>query len=479
MLFWWGMTGSHAIPELAGFRGGTPLLVTDVTVLDPASGSVRTHQDVLLRDGLIAEVGPGLTAQADVLPGEGLVAMPGLWDMHVHTFDEATLPKFLAHGITGIRHMGGAPVHLEWRRRLRTGDWRAPRMVFASRILDGPRPSRPGSLALATAADARAAVGRCVAEGAEFLKVYSQLPAEAYAAIADSGVPFAGHVPFEVPIETAARSGQRSIEHLDGLALGTSLLEKKIRTGLSTLDAIDPMVMFARLSELNHRAATTHSRARLAELIRVFLDHGTWHVPTLAVLHAKATIGTPEFPLTPYLPDIEPALRPAWARVASWTPEPAAAEREQAVFQHSLRLVGELHRAGVPLLAGTDTFVPGASLHDELALLVRAGLSPLEALRTATSAPARFLGVADHFGAIAPGMAADLVLLAANPLDDIANTRTLHTVVLGGGTGRVYERRGFDGDGGVGDDQASVDSSRGHQADAGIGFRDVTSGILP
>ncbi|WP_249228163.1 amidohydrolase family protein [Kutzneria sp. CA-103260] len=424
------MTGSHAIPELAGFRAGAPLRVTDVTVLDPADGSVHTHQDILLRDGRIAAVGASVEAEAEVLAGEGLVALPGLWDMHVHTFDESTLPKFLARGVTGIRHMGGAPVHLAWQARLRGGDWLVPRMVFASRILDGPRPSRPGSIALTSADEATAAVAQCVADGAEFLKVYAQLPPEAYAAIAATGVPFAGHVPWAVSIATAAASGQRSIEHLDGLALGTSTAETEIRAGLSTLDVRDPAGMFARLSELNHVAAMTHDPARLASLCRVFLRHDTWHVPTLAVLHAKATIGTPEFQLTPYLPDIEPALRPAWA--GSWSPDAAAKEREQAVFRHSLHLVRELHQAGVPLLAGTDTFVPGHSLHDELGLLVRAGLSPLDALRAATSAPARFLGVAERFGAIAPGMAADLLLLDANPLDDIANTRAIRAVIMGG-----------------------------------------------
>jgi imidazolonepropionase-like amidohydrolase len=436
MLFWEGMTESHAIPELAGFRAGTPLLVTDVAVLDPADGSVTTHQDILIEDGRVAKVGARLDTAADVLPGTGLLALPGLWDMHVHTFDETTLPKFLDQGVTGIRHMGGAPVHQEWRNRLRTGDWLAPRMVFASPIVDGPRPTRPGSIAVATAEEGRAAVTRCVADNAEFVKVYSQLPADAYTAIAAAcvaaGIPFAGHVPFEVPIEAAARSGQRSIEHLDGLALGTSSTEAEIRQGLSTLDARDPAAMFNRMSQLNHRAATTHDPARLDAACRVFLEHGTWHVPTLAVLHAKATVGTPEFPLTPYIHDIEPMLRPAWERVGSWTPDDATKNREQAVFRHSLHLTKELHRAGIPLLAGTDTFVPGHSLHDELQLLVKAGLTPLDALRAATTAPARFLGVEDRFGAIAPGFEADLVLLDANPLDDIANTRSIHTVVLGG-----------------------------------------------
>ncbi len=441
MLFWEGMTGFHAqasyaLPELAGFRAGTPLLVTDVAVLDPAGGTVTTHQDVLIEDGRVTKVGASLAADADVLDGAGSVAVPGLWDMHVHTFDETTLPTFLADGVTGLRHMGGAPIHEQWRSRLRAGDWAAPRMVFASPIVDGPRPSRPGSIAVADADGGRAAVAQCVADKAEFVKVYSQLPAVAYAAIAEAcvaaGIPFAGHVPFEVPIATAARSGQRSIEHLDGLALGTSTDEAKIRRELSILDPSNPAVMFDRLSQLNHRAATTHDPVRLAELGQVFLDHDTWHVPTLAVLQAKATVGTPDFPLTPYLPDIEPMLRPAWERVGSWTPDDATKEREQAVFQHSRHLVRELHRAGIPLLAGTDTFVPGHSLHDELALLATAGLGPLDALRAATTSPARFLGVADRFGAIAPGFAADLVLLDANPLDDIANTRAIRSVILGG-----------------------------------------------
>jgi imidazolonepropionase-like amidohydrolase len=436
MLFWERMTGSHALPELAGFQAGTPLLVTDVAVLDPADGTVTTHQDILIEDGRVAKVGTALTADAEVLDGAGSVAVPGLWDMHVHTFDETTLPKFLARGVTGIRHMGGAPIHAQWRTRLRASDWVAPRMVFASPIVDGPRPSRPGSIAVADADEGRAAIAKCVADKAEFVKVYSQLPADAYAAIADAcatmGIPFAGHVPFEVPVATAARSGQRSIEHLDGLALGTCTDEAEIRRELSTLDARDPAAMFDRLSRLNHRAATTHDPARLAELCQVFLDHRTWHVPTLAVLQAKATVGTADFPLTPYLPDIEPMLRPAWERIGSWTPDDATKDREQAVFEHSLHLLRELHRAGIPLLAGTDTFVPGHSLHDELGLLVRAGLTPLDALRAATIAPARFLGVADRFGAIAPGMAADFVLLDANPVDDIANTRQLRAVVLGG-----------------------------------------------
>ncbi|GAA3432768.1 amidohydrolase family protein [Kutzneria kofuensis] len=431
------MTKSHAIPELAGFRAPAPLLVTDVSVLDPASGSVTTHQDILIENGLVAQVGSDLRAEADVLLGAGLLALPGLWDMHVHTFDASTLPTFLARGVTGVRQMAGAPMHTQWRDRLRQTDWLAPRMVFGSPIVDGPRPSRPGSIAVTTPDEGRAAVARCIADGGEFVKVYSQLPADAYAAIAQEcvarGIPFAGHVPFEVPIGTAARSGQRSIEHLDGLALATSASEQEIRRELSTLDSRDPAGMFNRLSQLNHRAAMTHDPAPLEALIRVFLDHGTWHVPTLAVLHAKATIGTPAFPLAPYLKDIEPALRPAWERVASWTPDDATKNREQAVFQHSLHLTKELHRAGIPLLAGTDTFVPGHSLHDELALLVRAGLTPLDALRAATSAPARFLGVADRFGAIAPGFNADLLLLHANPLDDITSTRSIHAVVLGGG----------------------------------------------
>ncbi|WP_043717065.1 hypothetical protein [Kutzneria sp. 744] len=160
------MTASHAIPELAGFRAGTPLLVTDVAVLDPADGTVTTHQDILIEHGLVTRVAAAITADADVLDGAGSLALPGFWDMRVHTFDEASLPKFLRQGVTGIRHVGGAPIHQQWRNRLRASDWLAPRMVFASPIVDGPRPTRPGSIAVADADEGPAAVHRCLADDA-------------------------------------------------------------------------------------------------------------------------------------------------------------------------------------------------------------------------------------------------------------------------------------------------------------------------
>ncbi|MGW0517493.1 amidohydrolase family protein [Crossiella sp. NPDC003009] len=393
-----------------------------------AVGTVETSRDVLILGDRVRAIGqldppPG----AAVIEGRGRFLIPGLWDMHTHGFDADYLPDFLANGVTGVRQMGGAPVHAEWRQRLRAGELFGPRMVFGSRIIDGPRPSRPGSIAVSTPEQARAAVAECA--GADFLKVYSQLPRAAYFALLAeaerAGLDVAGHVPFEVSAREAA--AQRSIEHLDGLLVATS--RERDELSFAGLDPADPQTMFERLNDLTHRAAATPDPARLAELLAVFLAKDTWHVPTLAVHQAKATMGTDRFSLAGYLPRIEPMLRQGWAQAATWpTDEP----REQRLFDRYRELTAALHHAGVPLLAGSDTFVPGFSLHDELALLTTAGLSPADALRTATVNPARFLGVEDRFGAIAPGRIADLVLLEADPLTDIANTRRIAAVIFGG-----------------------------------------------
>ncbi|MCK2243607.1 MULTISPECIES: amidohydrolase family protein [unclassified Crossiella] len=426
------MTESRKSPELAGPVASGSVFIFGANVVDVAEGKVLTGRNVLVDGDRITAVGRfDAPAGVTVLDARGRFLIPGLWDMHVHGFDEAYLPAFLGNGVTGVRQLAGAPVHADWRRRLAAGEVFGPRMVFGSRIIDGPRPSRPGSIAVTTPEDARAAVATCVGERAEFLKVYSQLPRDAYFALlaeaARAGIDVAGHVPFEVPVLAAA---QRSIEHLDGVLVGASSEREELTAGFAGLDAGDPAGMFGRLSDLTHRAAETTDPARLAELRDSFLANGTWHVPTLAVHQAKATMGTPAFALQPYLPHIEPVLRQGWARAADWrSPDPA---RESRLFERYLQVTGELHRAGVPLLAGSDTFVPGFSLHDELELLVRAGLSPAAALRAATLDPARFLGVTDRFGAVAPGRIADLVVLEDNPLTSIANTRRVAAVLFGG-----------------------------------------------
>ncbi|MFH8902153.1 amidohydrolase family protein [Streptomyces coeruleorubidus] len=307
-------------------------------------------------------------------------------------------------------------------------------------------------------AEARRAVRRVKREGADFVKVYSRLSREAYFAIADEarrqGIPHLGHCPDTVRIAEASATGHRTIEHLHALLLATSRHEKEIRRRLAAvrIDPRDPSSLsryhswFQQVHPLEWRAVQGYDRDRAVALFRSLAADGTAIVPTLSVHR------------TLELPDDVPSrveewkYLPAW-QVESWPDQLAALTGERTpeqdrqirrIFAHRLRLVSELHGAGVRLAAGTDTgtgyLVPGFALHDELALLVAAGLTPAEALRAATRDAARTLGL-PAVGTVARGQAADLLVLDADPLRDIRNTRRIHGVVVDGRWIPPEERR--------------------------------------
>jgi imidazolonepropionase-like amidohydrolase len=265
--------------------------------------------------------------------------------------------------------------------------------------------------------------------------VYSGLSREVYFAIADEasklGLPVAGHVPNSVSAAEASNAGQKSIEHLLGVFESCS----------SGVKATPPTGL-EKFGTGLRQAAVTYDSKRAAALFAKFVRNGTWFVPTLAVLRAAAFIGDPELTKderVSLLPGILPQL---WK---SSPPGADASERlseRKAQFDRELRLVGDMHRAGVKILAGTDTpnpwVFPGTSLHDELALLVKAGLTPAESLRTATLRPAEFFGTSNRLGTVSVGKLADLVLLSADPLADITNTRRIEAVMV---DGRLYDAK--------------------------------------
>jgi imidazolonepropionase-like amidohydrolase len=271
-------------------------------------------------------------------------------------------------------------------------------LVSAGPILDGDPPYFPGFIACRTPEQARAAVKRVKREGGDFVKVYSLLSREAFFAIADesgkAGLRIAGHLPNSVTPAEASDAGQLSMEHLMGVP--------------------DDPALFAR-----------------------FARNGTWQTPTLAALRAAAFAGDPAFENDPRAAGVPEPIRQYWkTQLADMVNRGGDAAERRSRFEQQLRLVGALNRAGVRLLAGSDTpnpyVFPGISLHEELSLLVKAGLSAAEALRSATMGPAEFLGRLGRSGAIAPGKDADLVLLDADPLLDIANTRRISAVILKG-----------------------------------------------
>jgi len=405
------------------------IAITHVTVVDVAAGRPLPDQSVVVRGDRIMVVGNtarvAVPGNATLLDGRGKFLIPGLWDMHVHALFDAEvartfLPAFVGYGVTGVRDMGGKLDVLRAARfAVLAGTLAGPRIVAAGAILDGPQPVDPSvSIAVATPAEARAAVDSLAKRGVDFIKVYTLLPRAGYFAVlreaAQLHLPVAGHVPTGVTAREAADSGQRSIEHLR--------------------DEVEPLC----------KAAADGACGRLLDSLRA---HHVWLVPTLVVLRAKAILDEPSLVRDPRLRAVPDLVRSAWGGIrAGQSGRPPAYWREKrARFRGELALTDAAWEDSVPLLAGSDAGAlytyPGSSLHDELVQLVRAGLTPAAALRAATLGPAEFLGATDSMGTVAAGKVADLVLLDADPLADIRNTRSIRAVVL---RGRLFGRAALD-----------------------------------
>jgi imidazolonepropionase-like amidohydrolase len=434
------------------------------TVIDVTGKPPQLDQSVVVSAGRITAVGKASDLPkplgATVVDAKGKYLIPGLWDMHVHFAFKPYGALFIAGGVTGVRVMWGNPpyapgrFHDQWRQEFSTGKAVGPNMMIASAIVDGPNPIWPGSIVVRNAAEGREAVRTSKTAGADFIKVYELLPRDAYFAIAEEaralGIPFAGHVPQLVTAAEASDAGQKSMEHLDSLILGCSTRKGELvknrgealkdSKGIATLKAV-------ALGEFD-LVRNSYSEEKAQALFAHLKKNGTWQCPTLTVLRAVAWLDDPEF-----IKDLRLKYTPVYVR-SMWNPKTdfrmkssTAADyaRMKKDFERKLKLVAAMRKASVRFLAGTDEMnpycFPGFSLHDELALLVRAGFSPLEALQTATINPAIYFGKEKAAGTVEAGKDADLVLLDANPLDDIQNTTKIRAVVAGG---RLYDRAALD-----------------------------------
>jgi amidohydrolase family protein len=444
--------------------GAGTLLFQHSTVIGMTGAPPLRDVSVLIEGDRITAVARQIQPPRDaqVVDATGKFLIPGLWDMHMHLgLPETFFPLLVAHGVTGVREMfSGIPLPEIQQWRASSG---VPRIV-ASAFLDGPLMLSsgliaPGAIAVGTPDQARFAVRLLARSGYDFLKVYNSLPREAYFAIAREsralGIPFAGHVPEEVSPAEAAEAGQRSQEHLINILLACSTQEEALRAERARVMYSDRISGEERLRLLGFPQPEglfdTYSPEKAARLFATFVRTGTWQVPTLALLHGFAY--GDDFvkdPRARYLP--ESWRRTAHPRDKSYmrdlTPPQfdALVARIRALLERHKKLVGDMHRAGVQFLAGTDAsltnpVIPGAGLHLELALLVESGLTPYQALETATRNPARYLGMLDWLGTIEPNKAADLVLLDADPLADIHNTEKIRAVVM---RGRYFPRAELD-----------------------------------
>ena len=441
---------SHPPPSLA---------IAHVTLIDATGAAPQTDMTVFLADERIAAVGPSKSFSVPrgtkTLDATGKFLIPGLVDMHVHLTGaseptgsrEFILPLLLANGITTVRDMGGDLESLiKLRHEIEHGQLHAPRIFFAGPYLDGQPPFFQPSLVVTNSAEATKDVHTLISHGADFIKVQSNLSRDAYFAIADicrrEQITFVGHVPDHVTAAEASDAGQKSIEHLTGVLRACSseeplLIRKQFAAGPKRATIGQSL---NRELGWQRELLQSYSDQQAEALIAKFVRNLTWQVPTLILLRNDA------FPT----PETDPSRDPRRMYIplqvlANW--EKGVKDRDKgatpqefalrtSLMQASLRIVGKMNTAGVPVMAGTDTTAPyvfpGSSLHEELALLVQAGLTPMQALQAATKLPAEFLGKLQTQGTIQPGKIADLLLLDANPVEDIHNTEKIRAVVLRG-----------------------------------------------
>ena len=451
-----------------------PVVISHVTVITGTDAAPLTDRTVILAGGRIQSIVPAALARpprgATLVDGRGRFLIPGLWDMHTHLANRPllhagtqvapldanrtyVLPLLLSYGVTGVRDMAGDLATLKrWRQAIAAGTLLGPHLVFTGKKL-GKAPVVPGApYPIQSDDDVRASVRALRQGGADFIKV-DGLAGRFYPGLfrlADSvGLQVVGHTAIDLGAVKVAQLGQRSIEHLDGLVLACSAEDEALRADalaekgwwrglLTRVGLSDPEENFR---ERYRRMLATQSLQQTDSVLQVFRTHETWQVPTLVMLRDIRLL-PPSATLRVELDSLaapEAGEPPPDVRWVGDTTLP------HQLFRRERDILGQMIDAGVPILAGTDgpggTRLPGAALHDELQLLVDAGMTPLQALQAATSAPARFLGAADSLGTVAEGKVADLVLLDADPLADIGNTRQIRSVFL---RGRLLDRATLD-----------------------------------
>lgn len=350
--------------------------------------------------------------------------------------------------------MFGTPRHLSWRARIEQQELIGPRMVVGSPIIDGEKPIWPGSIPFAENGDAKVLVARLKSESWDFVKSYDLLTRKAFFALVleskKQGIPIAGHVPIAVSPLEAAKAGLRSMEHLEGLREASmvgepeyrKLVEQAMKTDVALSHSFQGI--FEKLGPEKSKFSEQRSQKLFTDLGKTKM----WQCPTLVTSRALSSLDDPAFLADDRLKYMSDSIRKQWDPANDFRLKDRTEEDWnywKRDYRAKLGFVRKLKDSGNRILAGTDSLnpycFPGFSLHDELALLVEAGLTPTEALETATVNPARFFEEDHKWGTIAKGKRADAVLLDKNPLENIRNTTQIRMVIQ---SGRVFPRSELD-----------------------------------
>lgn len=433
VVFWWSFGWQ---PNYA---------VRNVSVVDVKSGEVLTGRTVIIKNGKISSVSDHsikIPKRMNIIDGEDKFLAPGLADAHAHITSRIEPPLYVSYGVTTVRNMWGEKPHLLMRRYGRFAGIIAPRLVTAGPIIDGKPKIWPGSVEITSTEQAKNTVREQVDAGYDFIKIYNNLTLDQFDAIAAEadklGVRFAGHVPRAVPIRYAAQSGMASIEHLSGVApetISDEFLSAVLIGGKATA-AVGQQLLSGSID-----AYDVVDRQKTLELGQELSNAGVAMVPTLIIRRGvflnraarRELLARPEMQYVP------PAMRRIWEGGGRMQQDRFTDEEWDGLNAMSAvngAQTKTLKEAGVLILAGSASANPfvfhGLSLHEEMELLVAAGLSNLEAVQAATINIATFLDEEGEWGVVEEGAIADLVLLSENPLIDIASYRAIEGVMLRG-----------------------------------------------
>lgn len=439
------------------------VLIEDTTAIDAINGT-RDNVDILIANDKILKVLPAsaefkFKGTVKIIDGRGKFVIPGLWDAHVHlSYNESIghevfFPLSLAHGVTYLRDTGGHLDKLAEARALSEANPTLPDLYVAGPLLDGERRiydgSSPGfpdiSVGLATEKAARDYVDQLAEQGVSFVKAYEMLPPHIFAAIGDQAekhsLPVAMHIPLSMTAEEAVVAGADDMQHMRNVELScaanaetlANIRQEKIATETDIL----PNKLRSQLhTEQRALALPNQSDDVCNNLLQLLAAEDVYQTPTLTIsrFFTRRLFEDESFKKTfAYMPD---EIAEGWRERSSRLKGRAPSEASLAYDAWIMETLPKMSEAGVPIMAGTDApiayLTPGASLHEELIMMVEAGLTPLQALRAATYEPARFLGLEKRQGTIAPDMKADLIILNGNPLNEISNVKKIEIVMKNG-----------------------------------------------
>ena len=426
------------------------LLIRNVAIVDVKTGNINKNKNVVIQGNRITSISTHAATQqnATTIDGAGKYLVPGLWDMHAHTLTDKryvySFPLLIANGVTGVREMA-SNLSIEEVNQIRKdvadGKMLGPRFgALTYHFLDGPGTQFAQAIAISSPDSARLIVDQYKKAGADFIKVYNLLSRDVYLAIIDEAkkekIPVEGHVPFSMTAAEVSALGQKTIEHDFDVLVSCSKDESELRKNLHQ----------QTWGQMEAKAAVTYDEEKAKKLFTAFAHNDTWSCPTVAFYKPMWLVANEnevmKDTLFNYLPKAQvESWRIPFERLSHNTVE---AHRTRHYLMRS-RIVKAMHDQGVKILAGTDCGAPcsvhGFSLHQELQALVDAGLSNADALRAATLNPAQFLNKEKDFGTVEKGKIADLVLLDANPLENINNTKKIYAVIV---NGKLLERKDID-----------------------------------